>query len=174
MIQRFLRSPTNTPSASRRNFTAFQPSAVFPPSTEGFSVADRRVVANRVFIKPRTVANNMSFTDRYLTVWILSAMGLGFMMGRFIIPDPASYLAPLTVATTNIPIAMGLIVMITRHWRKSATQNCRKPSLTGAFSDFHCCSTGPWVRPVWTGVPADPGIAILYQDARKPGGEAGL
>jgi ACR3 family arsenite transporter len=59
-----------------------------------------------------TVAKNMSFMDRYLTVWIFAAMGLGVLIGNFIIPDPAKFFAPLTIGTTNLPIAIGLIVMM--------------------------------------------------------------
>ena len=54
----------------------------------------------------------MSFMDRYLTVWIFAAMGLGVLIGNFIIPDPAKFFAPLSVGTTNLPIAIGLIVMM--------------------------------------------------------------
>jgi ACR3 family arsenite transporter len=59
-----------------------------------------------------TVSKNMSFVDRYLTVWIFAAMGLGVLIGNFVITDPESFFAPLTVGTTNIPIAIGLIVMM--------------------------------------------------------------
>lgn len=59
-----------------------------------------------------TVAKNMSFMDSYLTVWIFAAMGLGVLLGNYIISDPASFFAPLTVGTTNIPIAIGLIIMM--------------------------------------------------------------
>ncbi len=59
-----------------------------------------------------TVAKNMSFMDRYLTVWIFAAMGLGVLLGNLVIADPAKFFAPLTVGTTNIPIAIGLIIMM--------------------------------------------------------------
>ncbi len=54
----------------------------------------------------------MSFMDRYLTVWIFAAMGIGVLLGNFIIADPAKFFAPLTIGTTNIPIAIGLIIMM--------------------------------------------------------------
>jgi ACR3 family arsenite transporter len=54
----------------------------------------------------------MSFLDRYLTVWIFAAMGLGVALGHFVIADPAAFFAPLTVGTTNLPIAFGLILMM--------------------------------------------------------------
>ena len=58
------------------------------------------------------VAKNMSFLDRYLTVWIFSAMGLGVFLGHFVISNPAGFFAPMTVGTTNLPIAIGLILMM--------------------------------------------------------------
>lgn len=54
----------------------------------------------------------MSFLDRYLTVWIFAAMGLGVVLGNFVIRDPAAFFAPMTVGTTNLPIAIGLILMM--------------------------------------------------------------
>lgn len=58
------------------------------------------------------VAKNMSFLDRYLTVWIFAAMGLGVALGHFVIDDPAALFDPMTVGTTNLPIAIGLILMM--------------------------------------------------------------
>ncbi len=58
------------------------------------------------------VAKNMSFTDRYLTVWIFVAMGAGVLLGNLVITDPAAFFAPMTVGTTNLPLAIGLIVMM--------------------------------------------------------------
>lgn len=54
----------------------------------------------------------MSFLDRYLTVWIFAAMGLGVALGTFVIPDPEAFFAPMTIGTTNIPIAIGLVLMM--------------------------------------------------------------
>jgi ACR3 family arsenite transporter len=59
-----------------------------------------------------SIAKNMSFLDRYLTVWIFAAMGLGVLLGNFVIADPVAFFAPMTVGTTNIPLAIGLIVMM--------------------------------------------------------------
>ena len=59
-----------------------------------------------------SVAKKMSFLDRYLTVWIFVAMGSGVLLGNFFIKDPESFFAPMTVGTTNIPIAIGLILMM--------------------------------------------------------------
>jgi ACR3 family arsenite transporter len=59
-----------------------------------------------------SIAKNMSFLDRYLTVWIFAAMALGILLGNFVIADPVAFFAPMTVGTTNLPLAVGLIVMM--------------------------------------------------------------
>ena len=59
-----------------------------------------------------SIAKHMSFLDRYLTVWIFAAMGIGVLLGNVVIADPAAFFAPMTVGTTNIPLAIGLIVMM--------------------------------------------------------------
>lgn len=59
-----------------------------------------------------SIAQKMSFLDRYLTVWIFAAMAAGVLLGNFVIADPAAFFAPLTIGTTNLPIAVGLVVMM--------------------------------------------------------------
>lgn len=59
-----------------------------------------------------SVAQRMSFLDRYLTVWIFVAMGLGVGIGHFLIADPKAFFAPVTIGTTNLLIAVGLILMM--------------------------------------------------------------
>jgi len=59
----------------------------------------------------RSVSGRLSFLDRYLTLWIFLAMGLGVLLG-YAAPGFNAALNAWNVGTTSVPLAVGLILMM--------------------------------------------------------------
>ena len=74
----------------------------------------------------------LNFLDRFLTLWIFLGMLIGVCIGYFI-PNSANFINSFSSGTTNIPLAIGLILMmyppLTKIDFSQITQIFRKPKL---------------------------------------------
>ncbi len=60
---------------------------------------------------PANERKKLGFLDRYLTLWIFLAMGIGVAIGYFF-PSSSTFINSFSSGTTNIPLAIGLILMM--------------------------------------------------------------
>ena len=89
----------------------------------------------------------LKFLDRYLTLWIFLAMAIGVAIGYFL-PNTPNFINSFNSGTTNIPLAIGLILMmyppLTKVDFKKVPQMFNQPKLLGA-SFFITWIVGPFL-----------------------------
>lgn len=108
-----------------------------------------------------SVAKRLSFLDRFLTLWIFLAMAAGVAAGALVPAIPES-IGRLSVGTTNVPIAVGLILMMFPAFAK-----VRFEELPDAMSDKKALSLAMLMN--WVVAPACMFLLALAANAVFPG-----
>ena len=94
-----------------------------------------------------TTKKRLQFLDRYLTLWIFLAMAIGVSIGYFI-PSSSGFINSFSSGTTNVPLAIGLILMmyppLTKIDFSKIPQMFEKPKLLTA-SFFITWIVGPFL-----------------------------
>lgn len=89
----------------------------------------------------KSVVSKLSFLNHYLALWIFLAMFLGVALD-FVFPGFADFLQSLSIDTTSVPIAIGLIVMMYPPLARVKYEELGKYSGIIKFWAYPYCKTG--------------------------------
>ena len=92
-----------------------------------------------------SLTKQLSFLDRYLTLWIFVAMGIGVLLS-ITMANIGEALEFMSIGTKSGPIAIGLIVMMYPPLVKVNMRKCGVCLRIGKFFYCHFSKTGYWVR----------------------------